>query len=228
LFLQIYDFNNLSTIEGLPVLLTCQSPDEFKTRINSNIIESTSLSVSQIKARKELIDGNITSLEQLNYYDGKHLGVTIVKNETDPTLIPNYSKLKNKIYNNLYRHSGYYSPIFNHIELFEAPDLARGGGNYKFDTSLTYFGQIRERIFSKVSRRGNILKLRNKGNLKSIYPMLDEFGYQFSNFFIFKSTWDYEYHVECNELPNETLVISNQSLTYNPNQVTQNNSQSEL
>jgi hypothetical protein len=228
LSIQLYDFNDLTTIEGLPVLLSCQLPDEFNTRINSNIIESASLSVSQIKARKQLVDGNITSLDELNYYDGKHLGVTIAKNETDPTLIPNYSKLKNKIYNNLYRHSGYYSPIFNHIELFEVADLTRGGGNYKFDTGLTYFGQIRERIFSKVSRRGNILKLRNKGDLKSIYPMLDEFGYQVNNFFIFKSTWDYEYHVECNELPTDVVVISNQSLNYNPNQVTQNNSQSEL
>ena len=31
----------------------------------------------------------------------------------------------------------------------------------------------------------------------SIYPMIDEFGYTYTDFFIFKSTWDYEYHVEC-------------------------------
>jgi hypothetical protein len=228
LSIKIFDFNDLETIEDLPVLLNCQTPDIFKTRIFSNIVESSSLSLSQIKAKKELVDSNISSIGELNYYDGKHLGVTIMKNETDPTLIPNYSKLQNKIYTELARYSGYYSPIFNKIELFSAPGLTSGDGNYKFDTDLTYFGQIRERIFSKVSRRGNILKLRNKGNLKSIYPMLDEFGYQTDNFFIFKSTWDYEYHVECNELPKDIILINNQTLNYNPSQVRQNNSESEL
>jgi hypothetical protein len=42
-----------------------------------------------------------------------------------------------------------------------------------------------------------ILKLRNSEDLKSIYPMLDEFGYLSVDSFIFKSTWDYEYHIEC-------------------------------
>ena len=27
--------------------------------------------------------------------------------------------------------------------------------------------------------------------------MIDEFGYTFVDFFIFKSTWDIEYHYEC-------------------------------
>ena len=228
LSLKLYDFNDLTTIQNIPVLLSCQTPDIFETRISSNIIKPENLSIDQIKAKRELIDGNISSISELNYYDGKHLGVTIAKNEIDPMLIPNYSKLQNRIFNNLYRHSGYYSPIFNHIELFESPGLTSGGGNYKFDTSLTYFGQIKERILSKVSRKGNILKLRNKRNLKSIYPMLDEFGYQVDSFFIFKSTWDYDYHVECNELPKDQVILTNQSINYNPNQVTQNNSQSEL
>lgn len=228
LSLKLYDFNDLTTIQNIPFLLSCQLPDEFQTRVFSNIIEPETLTIDQIKAKRELIDGNISSISELNYYDGKHLGVTITKNETDPMLIPYYAKLRNRIFNSLYRHSGYYSPIFNHIELFEPPGLTSGGGNYRFDTSLTYFGQIRERLSSKVSRRGNILKLRNKGNLKSIYPMLDEFGYQVDNFFIFKSTWDYDYYVECNNLPKDQVIFTNQNINYNPNQVTQNNSRSEL
>ena len=45
-------------------------------------------------------------------------------------------------------------------------------GNYKFDTSLTDFGIVKER------------------------KMSDEFGYSFSDFFIFKSSWDLNYHLE--------------------------------
>ncbi|NDH06043.1 hypothetical protein EBX93_08965, partial [bacterium] len=53
------------------------------------------------------------------------------------------------------------------------------------------------------NRKNNQLKLRNNPNLKSIYPMLDEFGYHVVDFFIFKSTWDYGYHFECEE---DTIV----------------------
>ena len=69
-------------------------------------------------------------------------------------------------------------------------------GNYKFDTDLTYFGVMRERKFRKINRTQSILKLREVKDTKSIYPMIDEFGYTFSDFFIFKSTWDYEFSIE--------------------------------
>ena len=69
-------------------------------------------------------------------------------------------------------------------------------GNYKFDTDLTNFGVMKERKFRKVNRVQSILKLREVKDIKSIYPMIDEFGYSFSDFFIFKSTWDLEYSIE--------------------------------
>ena len=65
-------------------------------------------------------------------------------------------------------------------------------GNYKFDTNLTNFGLMRERRVRKIGRSGSVLKL----NKNSIYPMLDEFGYTFMDFFIFRSTWDMKYHFE--------------------------------
>ena len=65
-------------------------------------------------------------------------------------------------------------------------------GNYKFDTDLTNFGLMRERRVRKIGRSGSVLKL----NKNSIYPMLDEFGYTFMDFFIFRSTWDMKYHFE--------------------------------
>jgi hypothetical protein len=65
-------------------------------------------------------------------------------------------------------------------------------GNYKFDTDLSDFGLMLERRVRKVNRKGSVLKLQTN----SIYPMLDEFGYTFMDFFIFRSTWDQGYHFE--------------------------------
>lgn len=67
---------------------------------------------------------------------------------------------------------------------------------FKFNENLTFFGIIKQRIISKINRKENLLKLRNLENYNSIYPMLDEFGYTTSDFFIFKSTWDFEYYIE--------------------------------
>ena len=74
-------------------------------------------------------------------------------------------------------------------------------GNYKFDTDLTNFGMMLERRVRKVNRVGSLLKLQKN----SIYPMLDEFGYTFMDFFIFRSTWDQGYHFE-SSLPEENVV----------------------
>lgn len=73
--------------------------------------------------------------------------------------------------------SSFYNPIY---------------GNYKFDTDLTNFGLMLERRVRKINRVGSVLKLQKK----SIYPMIDEFGYTFMDFFIFRSTWDQGYHFE--------------------------------
>ena len=210
--INIYDFNNLNSISSLPVLLTCESPDQFLTRIHSNDTKPVSLPVSEIKSKRKLDNGSITSLDQLNYYSDMHLSTSIKRKTDDPAKIPNYSGLKNNIYNYMYRQSGYYSPIFNDMELFKSPGLTQGYGNYKFDTSLTYFGTIKERVVSKVNRYKNILKLKNNANIKSIYPMLDEYGYHTTDFFIFKSTWDLEYHIECVEVPQIPPVVANLSL----------------
>ena len=36
--------------------------------------------------------------------------------------------------------------------------------------------------------------------------MLDEFGYTFTDYFIFKSTWDNEYYIECLDIDQNTEV----------------------
>ena len=83
------------------------------------------------------------------------------------------------------KESSYYNPIY---------------GNYSFDTDLTSFGVVKERKFRKINRIQSVLKLKNDKDVKSIYPMLDEFGYSVTDFFIFKSTWDTEYYTECLDL----------------------------
>jgi hypothetical protein len=50
--------------------------------------------------------------------------------------------------------------------------------------------------------------------------MLDEYGYHLVDFYIFKSTWEFEYHIECLKIPDYQPISSNQSLVVN--QVTNN------
>jgi hypothetical protein len=219
LSLKLYDFNDLNSVSNLPVILNCQGPDEFLVKINSFKIETSTISLNEIKPRRTLLNGNISSLDEINYYSDISLATTIKENKSDNFKVINYSSLKNNLFNNLFRHSGYYSPIFHNIELFENSSLTSSAGNYKFDTSLTNFGKIKERVVSKINRQSNILKLKNNANLLSIYPMLDEFGYHTISFYIFKSTWDIEYHVECQEIPQTETVTGNQSLQF----VIQNN-----
>ena len=56
---------------------------------------------------------------------------------------------------------------------------------------------MKERVMSKINTKDNILKLRFNPDIKSVYPMIDEFGYTTKDYFIFKSTWDNEYYFEC-------------------------------
>jgi hypothetical protein len=210
--MNIYDFNNYNSITNLPVLLTSEEPDQFLSRIESINIQAVTVPNSQLKANKVLDYGNITSLDQLNYYANEHIATQIEKITSDPKIISNFSGMENNIYNVMWRHSGPYMPILNKIPLFAPSVLSIKMGNYKFDTELTDFGTIKEKVVTKVNRNGNILKLKDNKNIRSIYPMLDEFGYHVTDYFIFKSNWDLEYHIECNINPPNVVSASNQSL----------------
>jgi hypothetical protein len=124
-----------------------------------------------------------------------------VENKFPPKIFENLHGTKNIVAEEIYRFTGYYSPLFYTIELFEKGNQNRAPGNYKFDTTLSEFGMVKERKMRKCNLKGSILKLRNEPDTQSIYPMLDEFGYTLSNFFIFKSTWDFEYHLQTIQNP---------------------------
>jgi hypothetical protein len=111
---------------------------------------------------------------------------------------------------NIYRYNGSYIPIFKDIELFNNSYYYVLTGytnnifyknyfylksNYKFNEKLQNFATISEIIYSKVNPYQNILKLPNNNKDKSIYPMIDEFGYSYKSLFIFKSTWDREFYI---------------------------------
>lgn len=196
---KIYDFGNLKSVTELPYLLNCEGPDEFLIKNRSNIYEPVSLKPSEIKSKKFLNDSNIDDLSKLNFYNEMSLASKITKNTEVIYLLPNYSGLQNQIFYKMYRFSGFYGPILRDIDLFDSPTLMNSDTNYKFDTELSDFGMIKEKIVSKVNRRNNLLRFSNVGNLKSIYPMIDEYGYHTIDFFMFKSTWDLNYHFETQE-----------------------------
>jgi hypothetical protein len=63
--------------------------------------------------------------------------------------------------------------------------------NLKFDTELNDFGKIDELVFSKINDKIDILN--DLVNKYRIYPVIDEYGYDYSSRFVFKSSWDKEF-----------------------------------
>ena len=195
-----------SNIKDLPYLITCEVPDKFDIKVFS--LTKTPLDVtSKLKPLRYLKNRKITNLSELNYYTDIPLATSIVENSFAPKVFENYHGNKNIVSNEIYRYSGYYMPLFYDIQLFKKDDEYKDRGNYKFDTSLTDFGIIKERRIRKVNLKGSVLKLKDYSDVKSIYPMLDEFGYTTTDFFIFRSTWDYKYHLQTLSL-NQNVNIS--------------------
>lgn len=200
--LEKYDFiNNLTyyvidednnwekqDINNLKYLIVAEEPEEYEIILDSKKRESVHISNNIFKSNKILVDNEIKNDDQLNWYTDKTTYVrikdSIIKENRNITFNKNVSKAK------FWRFNGPYEPLFKDINVF------RWDNNCKFDLNLKDFGIQKERVFSKVNRRENILKLRNNNEFKSIYPILDEFGYNFKDHNIFKSPWDSNYFVE--------------------------------
>ena len=183
--------NNLS---NLSCLLKVEEPEEFRVKINSIKVVPIE-NPKKLQSTRRLVNGNIRTLSQLNWYNDLPYAADIQKISITRKIIANLHGVKNYSTNILYRHNGYYMPTFYDIQLFDK-QLNGISENTKFDTSLTEFAIMKERKVSKINRKGSVLKLRNEQDLTSIYPMLDEFGYSTRDFFIFSSTWDFQYHWE--------------------------------
>ena len=190
--------NYKNNLNSLTCLVKVEEPDELN--IKSNSLKRTVIdNPKSLKAVKLLKDGNVRSLEQINWYSDLPYTVSISEDKNEPSRFTNYHGGKNIINNQIFRHGGYYMPIFYDIQLFDK-QLDGLSSNTKFDTTLTEFGLIKERKIQKINRTGSILKLKGEKDTKSIYPMLDEFGYTVRDFFIFSSTWDLRYHYETYKL----------------------------
>lgn len=198
-----YNYNN--NVEKLPYIINCESPEDLDIKINSLNKIPIQLTGSLV-AKKSLINGTIKDINSLNYYNNNEVASQILENKDIPNVFTNYHDNKNFTKNKIYRFSGYYMPLFYDIQLFEKNYYtASSVGNYKFDTTLTNFGMMLERKIRKINKKESILKLRNVSETKSIYPMLDEMGYTYVDFFIFSSTWDFEYHTETSDNTNISL-----------------------
>jgi hypothetical protein len=207
-----YNYNN---IEGLPYYITCETPDEV-------IMKHNSLLYTGVARPKELkLTKNLKSisdnLSNLNYYNGVSIAAEINANKDTPKPIANLHGSRNITEELIYRFSGSYMPIFYDIQLFDKNFYTASVGNYKFDTTLTEFGLIKERKIRKVNHKGSVLKLDNVKDQKSIYPMVEEFGYTTVNSFIFKSSWDLGYHYLTSNNPNViTALQSKETMIKNP------------
>jgi hypothetical protein len=114
-----------------------------------------------------------------------------------------YASNKVATNNVIYRYNGSYEPIFTDIPIFNNIYIYSGNtkqwdSNYRFDTSFENFGMIEELVYSKVNPTISPLKLKDTDKDKSIYPMVDEYGYQYSSRFIFNSSWDKDFYVITN------------------------------
>jgi len=192
-----YSYTN--NITSLPYIIKCEGPDSLDVKIQS-LLKRPIYLPNPLNPIKKLEKGKILNINQLNYYNGNPVGVNIIENRFAPKVTENYHGATNYIKDTIYRFSGYYMPLFYDIELFKRDYEYKEVGNYLFDTSLTNFGIIKERKVRKINRKGSILKLKDSPDEKSIYPMLDEFGYSIYDFFIFSSTWDLKYYLETSTL----------------------------
>lgn len=195
---------NYDSIEGLPFYITCETPDDITMKYDSLLYKAVD-TPKQLKPSKVLksVDSNLSNL---NYYNGVPIAAEIVSNKDVPKIGNNLHGGKSITEEIIYRFSGFYMPLFNDIQLFNKNFFTASVGNYKFDTTLSEFGLLKERKIRKVNHKDSVLKLRDVKDQKSVYPMLEEFGYTTVDTFIFKSSWDINYHYLTSNNPN---VISN-------------------
>lgn len=189
---------NYDNIEGLPHIIFCEGPEEVTMKTNS-------LSWKPIVLPKELKPTKLlksisNDLSNLNTYNGGPVAVEIGPNKLQAKPVKAIHGVQNILDDVIYRFSGFYMPVFYEIQLFSKDYFSASTiGNFKFDTELTEFGIAKERKIRKINSNRSLLKLGENPSIKSIYPMIDEFGYTFVDSFIFKSTADLEYHYSTEE-----------------------------
>jgi hypothetical protein len=199
---------NRDNLDELPVLITVGDPDELEVNTSSLNIKTLD-NPKNLNPVNKLVDGNISDISKLNWWGGLPYSVNIDDRLFEPKVLPKYHGGSNIIGEKFWRFSGPYMPTFYSIELFDIHKR-------RFDIELSNFGIMKERKLRKVNREGSQLKLIDSSDVSSVYPMIDEFGIGFEDFFIFRSTWDLGYY---SETLKPTVIldfkIDNPSLTSN-------------
>lgn len=194
---EVKTYNYLSNIKKLPYIISCETPEDLK--VKSDSLKKEISEFPKIEPNIRLNNGKINNKSQLNWYNNIPLSYSINGNKEIFKEFKNYSSNKNIEYLQIQRFNGYYMPIFYDIDLFNN-DInifdKKEENNYIFDTELTDFGIVKEIKMNKINREGSILMLKESTTEKSIYPMVNEYGYTYKDFMIFKSTWDKEYYTE--------------------------------
>lgn len=172
------------------------------------------------------VDGlRVDSLSDINAYND----YAISKTFNDLSGDFNYWDIKNGEAPLIYRHSGAYAPIFKTVPLFKPQrsfsKTVGMAGNWKFydeavnNQHLLGFGMVDEIIFSKCNTSGNVLKIQDATQKdKSIYPMVDEYGYDFDSRFIFSSSWESDYYYTSRRIeiePNQYPTPAGYTLVFN-------------
>jgi hypothetical protein len=199
-----------------PFVLTFNDPAILETKKQSYIKSAIKGPATNIYDKYE----TLYDQDQKQKYNvieplAREMSLNIIENNLNTV----YASNKVATPNLIYRYNGTYEPIFNNIPIFNNTYLYSSGtnikqweSNYKFDTTYENFGRIEELIFSKVNPTQSPLKLKNTDKDRSIYTMVDEYGYQFSSRFIFNSSWDHNFYVVTNIDQNiNKQVFSNMS-----------------
>ena len=120
-----YKFGN--NLENLPYLLICEEPDLLNVKNNSLSYIPNTIDKTNLKPYRYLIDGQIDNLEKIDFYNNLPLGVEINNVKSEDRILKNLNNQKSNIFKKIYRHSGYYMPVFYDIELFTNASLYDSG-----------------------------------------------------------------------------------------------------
>lgn len=212
---KVMDWSNTDFV--LDILLPEEILIKEKSFITNTITQIPKFTINNsLENRKITSDSNnsdftleglqVDSINDINTYNNYPIAKSIDENLVD---IRFSWQLDDTTDPSIFRYNGVFVPIFKFVSLFrpllykelrdnnKTPILKNG--NFKFydiNSSLTLpnltgFGIIEELIFSKCNNNTSILKIQDPTKKeKSIYPMVDEYGYDFDARFIFSANFE--------------------------------------
>ena len=185
-----------------PFILTVNDPTPLETKKQSYTKEAIKGPSTNIYGQYETF---YDFAQKQKYNVVEPLARSMTLNIQENNLNTVYASNTVSVNNVIYRYNGTYEPIFINIPVFNNTYLYYSGvsvnswdSNYKFDTTFDNFAIVEELMFSKINQTVSPLKLKDTDKDKSIYPMVDEYGYQFGSRFIFNSSWDKDFYIVTN------------------------------